>query len=292
MAYSTSTPPASAYSADSPIVVVGNAADYDGGSHSGRWAATRSMGAASMNLAGYDVERAYDRLWHNFTQPNADAVTSYLNLYTDPTQAIDYVILLGHNLADAPSGVAWEIVTADDDAFTSNVVVMGSENSGITSKRRVLKLASRYSNVNRVSIKLSASTDWRPRVGEVILGARSQAKFPPREPYDDRGSQSRIVRAVSPAGVTTEVVLFKGQRIARLDFVVSGSTERDLFRSIYESSQHGERGVVLVDHPSADGGKAYVMNLPEGFQVPIVNSPHEYQASLELIERGPFYLVE
>lgn len=292
MAYSTSTPPASSVDTDAPIMVVGNALDYSGGSHDGRWSATKDLAGTDATLAGFPVTRAYDGLWHCITKPDSDAATWYLVFYVDPEQPIDVVVILGHNFADAPSGFSWELGTADNNTFSSNAAVMASENSGITSKRRVKLMASRYSNVERVYLKVTAGSAWRPEIGDVILGARSQLEFKPREPYDDRGTASEIHRAESPGGVVTDVVMTKGRRKASLEFDVSGSTERDLVRAIFEDSDHGGRAVVLIDAPSTAPGVAYVMSLPPEFDVPIVESPYKYAAAFDLEERGPVYLVE
>ena len=290
MAYSTSTPPSSDY-ADAPMIIVGQALDY-AGSHDGRWAASRSMSASDDSLAGFEAALAWDGLWHRLTKPDSDAATWYLNFYADPTQAIDYVAILGHNFASAPSGFAWTLYTADDDAFTSNVVTMASENSGITTKRRVAAMASRYSGVERVSLKIEASGAWRPHLGEIVLGAREHLPLPAREPYDDRAMLSDVRRSRSLGGVVTDVVLERGRRVLTPTFYAASSTERDQLRDVFDGSLHGGRSALWIEHPSSDPGRVLVVSMAPELSVPMVEAPGHWEVALELEERGPLYEVE
>lgn len=289
MAYSTSSPPASSIDDDAPLLLVDSIVQPTGGI----WSATEDLGGTDLVESGFPVSRADDDRWHVVTKPNTAATTHYLLLRC--SGVVDAIVLLGHNFSAAAGTVTVTVRTADDDAFSTNLVDIASEAidySATNDPRMVLLSASQYSGVERLSIELSASGSWTPEIGEVFAGRRVPIATQPDAPYDARPYATDVLRHRARGGAVGLVKRASGELAGPLKITLADTTERDDLRDFVVGTDYGACPFLWLPHPDTDPQRAYVCRPPPALTIPNVRPPAVHRWEIELREMAPYLSSE
>lgn len=248
------------FALDYPILIGSNPGD---GLLDARWNATGSLADANATASGYPATCGMDRKGNHLTKPATAGTTRYwmADLGTTPPD-FDVAILFGHNLGAIGSGTA-ELSIADDNAFTSNLQVIGTfdPNPDTTTTRQVLTTLKhtgsdplRYSGVRYVRLKFVFGASQTPQFGELWLGRRRQlsSNFL-LEAYDNLSEQSENIRYVADDGSRTIYGKGSRARVAPVDMILgaNNSGEAGVHRSWWTDCDGGSKPSVLILQPSS-----------------------------------------
>lgn len=272
------------------MLVFGRALPVVGQSFLGKWAATEDTGATDIAATGFPASRALDGYWTRPTKPAAGATDSFL-LFLTAGATVDACVVLGHNFQDAGASVTVELATADDATFSTNRAAIASLTKTWSDDRRAVLLAggSRYTNVDRLSLKITTGAAFVPEVSEVFVGQRIQVATQPLPPYDDRALAADVRKHRGSSGIVTLVKRATGQLVTRVKLLLDGEDERTSLRSYFSGSDYGSQPFVFVPKPQSEPQRAYVLEPIDNFAVPNTRPPYTFEHTFEAREMGPYW---
>ena len=147
--------------------------------------------------------------------------------------------------------------------------------------------AQRYSNVQRVRLRIVHSGSKDPQVGEILLGTRYQLQRNPDVPWDDLAEVSEVAEAKALSGLVRRYVTYRGQAIRNFNASISSSAEIAVIENWWNAIEEGTKPFVYIEKPSSDP-KAYLMTIDSTvLEFPNVG-PFERQLSFSMTEQPPF----
>lgn len=272
------------------MLIYGRALPAVGVTFAGKWSATEDTAATDIAAVGFPASRAIDGFWVRPTKPNTGATVHHL-LFETSGATVDAAVVLGHNFEDAGGAVTVELATADDAAFTSNRAVIATLTKTWTDARRAVLLAGsdQYTNVDRISLKITAPSSFVPEVSEVFVGQRHQVATQPLPPYDDRALRADVRKLRASSGVVTIVKRATGQLATKVDLLLEGTTERSELRDYFAGTDYGAQPFVFVPKPLSEPQRAYVLEPVNGFRVANTRPPYTFRHTFDAVEMGPYW---
>lgn len=291
---------------------------------SGSFVDSGSGGDKNITDLNFPTRRVNDRQPHAGSQPaaqsvdstllsNAGAVSLLFDLKkgTDDEHTFDVWSLTLTNEIPEPvlstdiASLSITLIVADDNAFGTNVVFIKTVQNvkgptkivelslGLTSNDR------RWNDVQFAKIQIEARdqtgatadfADYKPNIGQVLLGRRRQMGHQPKIPFDDQPQESNTVDFISDSGVRVSHVLASGfARIstawAPTESGASNIDEVDTLRKWFKDIGFGTKHFMWI-HPLKSREhwmdlEGRVLNLP-------LQGPVERAAEFTMIEIPPF----
>jgi len=262
--------------------------------------------ATSLTDSSYPVTRAYDRHLHATTRPQTSTTAStwYLCFDINATKSFDMIMIGGHNFTSATSlTVSFEI--ADSATYNSNLHELASWSNAHASSKRLVSLSLKHTGSDPFSysidtstpyarygrLKLAAGANWTPQIGEIWLGTRRHLPYQFDGPLDDKSTESVVSDFEARSGARTRYVFSEGRARRAVSTLVDAAADITTVDNFWSDCGHGSKPFLMLDQPSTDAQRCYLMTHQGGLDFPLV-LPAARQLSLNMVEHAPYYTSE
>lgn len=287
-------------------------AHFNSSSPQNPWSTTGRPFDSDAAATGFPTYRAWDGHGHLITKPNSDQNTWYYSIGGLGGVDIDTVLVI---IDTRGSLRTIKVQTADNDAFTSNVVDLVTfdappetyaigvwENDDAQDHDQYTRLTHaflghtgseprRYSNVDRIRVYLDYPFlgSGAPQLCEVWLGRRRAFRFL-GVPMADKGEMSTTVGRVGGfSGFYAGTTHHRGKASRSLTIDLEDADDLSTFESFWDETNHGTRNFLYVENPNS-GPTAYVMNFSgdvHQFNPVLLKGASHRRMNLDMIESAP-----
>jgi hypothetical protein len=188
------------------------------------------------------------------------------------------------------------VQTAEDDAFTTPIDMLTISSGTLANTERVVQLlASRYTGLTRIRLKITAGAGFVPELGEFWFGPIRVLQHGPLEPYDDVGQDSVAAEFEPTSGVTVRRKRNSLRRdLSDVRFHIADSTDLAAIRGVYSDSDGCTLPflVCMDSDDEQDADKWHLVYGPTRLNLPLARGPSLRDVAFPMREIAPFAIAE